>query len=114
MKLQRYMLIPASGTKIVLAESRKFSENCTAMLDAYAKLPNPVAQITSMDEVCAWIGIEGIHTQARRLFGIPTDQNWQLHTLAKKEFQIKTVEEHHGMKILALFLLRYKAQQMGE
>lgn len=114
MKLERYILIPASGTQITLAESRKFSENCTAMLNAYAKLPSAVAQLTSMDEICAWIGIEGIHAQARRLFDTPTDQNWQLHSLAKKEFQIKTVEEHHGMKILALFLLRYKAQQMGE
>lgn len=73
-----------------------------------------MAKVTSTDEVCAWIGIEGIHAQAIRLFGTPTGQNWQLHALAKKEFRIKTVEEHHGMKILALFLLRYQAQQMEE
>lgn len=114
MKLERYNLIPAPRTEIIPAESRKFSENCTAMLAAYAKLPNAVAKITSIDEVCAWIGIENIHAQAVRLFGKPTAHNMQLHLQPVRELQIKTVDEHHGMKILALFLLRYQAQQIGE
>lgn len=93
-------------------EAQKLADDLTLILNAYAKLPDSLAVLTSIDEICDWTGIgREIHKRSNFVLGSANHRMVQMHHAAREEAGIQTLEEHHGMKILVLFFLRFQVQE---